>query len=114
MARTLKELMDHDVDNVFFNVDDFAEWHVVDGKKVLAIVDSSELLARKAGMEEGISNATVLIKLKRKDFGYDKLPGDSLEYDGKMCVVDQWSEDSGDLIVLMHQVVSAGRGAFDL
>ena len=114
MARTLKELMDHDVDNVFFNADDCAGGAVVDGQNVLAIVDSSELLARKAGMEEGISNATVLIKLKRKDFGYDKLPGDSLEYDGKMCVVDQWSEDSGDLIVLMHQVVSAGRGAFDL
>ena len=114
MARTLKELMDQDVDNGFFNLNDFAEWHVVDGKKVLAIVDSSELLARKSGMEEGISNATRLIRLKRRDVDYDKLPDDSIEYDGKMCVVDQWSEDSGEIIVLMHQARSAGRWAFDL
>jgi len=114
MALTLKQLIANDIDSVFFNVNEFAEMHTVDGREVMAIIDEAELIARQASMEEGIADSSMLIMLKRKDFAYDKLPKDRIEFDGRMCIVDKWSEDTGVITVLLHQVRSAAKGAFDI
>lgn len=52
-APTFKECAAADIDLTFFEQDEHAEWHTVDGKKALVIVEDQRLKERSAHWEAG-------------------------------------------------------------
>ena len=76
-----KEQLDKDIDNVFMSLEEFADWHDIDGVRMVAIVaedaleerdQAMETLSRLAminGIELPIYNDCVTIIVKSRDFG---------------------------------------------
>ena len=52
-----KEQLQKDLDSVFFNLDEFAEIHRVEGKKIPVVVDSDQLNKLKKGQILGLIEA---------------------------------------------------------
>lgn len=69
---TFKELVNSDIDNVFLNVDEFSEIHIVNGKSMPVMVDNNELIEREKRAKEnmdGIYTRQNLIYVSAADFG---------------------------------------------
>lgn len=80
---TFKEQMRADND-VFFNPAEFGEEHMVNGKKMLIVIDDNELTERKKRIQshmDGVYRKQTLIYVSALDYG--PLPGV-----GKPCVID--------------------------
>lgn len=69
---TFKDIMKRDIETTFFNAEEFAEKHTVDGKELNIIVDGYEQLEREKryqALEDGIHAKQVLFYVAAADFG---------------------------------------------
>lgn len=81
---SFKELLRSDVKNVFLNPSEFGEEHIVDGKKMLIIIDDNELAEREKRIQshmDGIYKKQMLVYVSALDFG-------PLPKQGKSCFID--------------------------
>lgn len=94
---TFKDVIRADIDDVFMDFNEFASYHVINGKKMLAIVDSNELVEREKQAKskmDGVYTTETMIYIRAKDFG--KLPAvrSALILDGrKFTVTNSLNED---------------------
>lgn len=73
---TFKGLLRKDIRAAFFNLDEFGEEHLINGKKMAAIIDSNELTEREKRINshmDGIYKKQTLVYVSAKEFG--PLPG---------------------------------------
>ncbi len=76
-APTFKECAAADIDQAFFAQDEHAEWHTVDGKKALVILEDQGLKERSAHWEAGAKQnfdtglylAYTVIYIRVEDYG---------------------------------------------
>ena len=83
-----KEQVLKDLDTVFLNLDEFAEVHRVEGKKITVVVDDDQLNTLKQGQILGLVEADMLIMGRRNDFPADLDPGRLLNVDGRELIVN--------------------------
>ena len=98
-----KEQIHKDLDAVFFNVDEFAEPHRIEGRTVAVIVDSDRLTNLKKGQILGLVEADMLILGKESDFPRDLEPGRLLNVDGRELLVMNSGRDMGLVEVALSQ-----------
>ncbi len=75
--RTFKDFVTLDVDNVFFNINEFAESREIDGKTMLCIVQHPGISDRaahweagaKQSFDQGMYKADLLLYVKQQDYG---------------------------------------------
>lgn len=84
----LREIMRDDLDDVFFDMEEFAERHTVNGKEMSVIFDENELLERKkegrAGSHfDGAYLATAMLYVKAEEYGPRPKVGSVLVIDEK-------------------------------
>lgn len=111
MGPVFKDIAFQDISNVFFNFEEFAEEHEVNGKKMMIIVDSMEAERRTRKQFEklridGISVNVILIYVARKDFGQAPLQGRRLMLDGRPYVVEDVIDEGGVLSIELRAFVS--------
>ena len=102
---TLKDEMLNDLDNVFLNLDDFAETHLVEGKEIQCILDDEALKTRQGSAEIGIDESTLLLFAKIEDLPKKK-QGGLLNIDHKIYMIDNWKVNFGIAEIALHQNVS--------
>ncbi len=102
---TLKDEIANDIDNVFLNLGDFAEIHLVDGKEILCVLDDESLKTRQGSAEIGIDESTLLLFAKVEDLPKKK-QGGLLNIDHKMYMIDDWKVNFGMAEIALHQNVS--------
>lgn len=76
-APTFKECAAVDIDQVFFTQDEHAEWHTVDGKQALVILEDQGLKERSAHWEAGAKQnfdtglylAYTVLHIRVEDYG---------------------------------------------
>ena len=102
---TFKDEMLNDLDNVFLNLDDFAEMHLVEGKKIQCVLDDESLKTRQGSAEIGIDESTLLLFAKVSDLPNRK-KGGLLQIDHKIYMIDDWKVNFGIAEVALHQNVS--------
>ena len=98
---TFKELTAMDNQNIFLNVNEFGELHIVNGKRMLVVIDCNELLerekryrARDARYAEGMFLKEILIYVREDEFGSLPKVGSMVKFDGKSYEVkDAINED---------------------
>lgn len=94
---TFKELVKSDIGNVFLNVDEFSELHIVNGKSMPVMVDNNELIEREKRAKEnmdGIYTRQNLIYVSASDYGSLPKQGTVLTLDNLTYrVVEAVSED---------------------
>jgi hypothetical protein len=84
----------------FFNVDEFAEYHDIDGQQVMAIIESDQLNERPRHpvelyrVTDGIYQSSITIYVKSTD--YDKpVVGQRIHVDGEDYYVVSVAEEHG-------------------
>ncbi len=103
MAATLKELIALDVSDIFFQLDDFAEVHRIEGKEVAIVIDNDQLAKMKQGQILGVLEADMLFFARTADMPKHKAPGSLINVDGRELIVDDWTENKGVTQVALHQ-----------
>lgn len=98
-----KDMVAHDLDAVFLNVDEFAELHMVEGKEIPVVMDDDRLTTLKKGQILGLVEADMLLMGKVSDFPADMEPGRLLNVDGRELIVSKSSRDMGLIEAALRQ-----------
>lgn len=100
---SFKEQILKDLDTVFLNVDEFAEYHRVEGAQIPVVVDSDRLNKLKEGQILGLVEADMLLMGKETDFPRDLEPGRLLNVDGRELIVADFAKNMGLVEVALRQ-----------
>ncbi|WP_445506704.1 hypothetical protein [Niallia sp. 03190] len=98
--RKLRDFLIHDLDNVFFNKDEFAEEVMIEGQLVTVIMDP-ELLAKKqlSSGGEALADAELLFYVQTSEISYQIDVGDNIEIKEQSYNVHSVSEDEGMYVI---------------
>lgn len=95
---TFKEIMQRDVKQTFFNSEEFADTHIVDGKPMTAMIDDNEHIEREKRMKsnmDGIYARQTLLFVMASEFGPLPAWGRLLKLDGKTYTVVDAIDEAG-------------------
>jgi len=99
-----KEQLLDDLDSVFFNPEEFAETHTINGVEVDIVVDNDKLaelyISKETHTEELFTDA-IMFYVRKKDLDFEPVPGQYMKYDGRgMLISDVKTDDESYTIVL--------------
>lgn len=99
-----KDAMAADIGNVFFNANEFAELHNVEGNDINIIIDNEKLteLKTKSQFASQITQAEMLIYVKSSDLGYVPANGSMLEIDSNVYTVNMVTDSEGMLEIVLE------------
>ena len=100
---SFKEQILKDLDNVFLNLDEFAELHRIEGVQIAVVVDSDMLSKLKQGQILGLVEADMLLLGRETDFPANLEPGRLLNVDGRELIVEKSGTDMGLVEVALRQ-----------
>lgn len=98
---SLKDLVEHDLDNVWFDENELADVHTVNGKKIVCLVNSDRQ-ARASGKPrtaEGISNDSLYLFIRQKEFARVPQSGEPLKLDNLRYDIRSVDVEEGMLII---------------
>jgi len=104
MARTMENFKDRVAADmsVFLNLDEFAEYHDIDGETVKIVLDSDLINRRPHLYAEGTYQNRVIFFARESDLGYRPVEGQVMSLDGQQYLVVQVGEDMGLLSVTLE------------
>lgn len=103
--RSFKEQLEMDFDNTFFNLDEFAELHTIDGNEIPVVVDNETLLQLNLGKTEysdGIFTDNIMFFVQRKYLNYEPVIGQVIEFDGVAYPIDNVLSDTGGYTIILR------------
>ncbi|MBS4931219.1 MAG: hypothetical protein KH020_07805 [Clostridiales bacterium] len=95
---TFKEIVRTDIQNMFLNPEEFAEEHVVNGKKMKILIDNNEMIEREKREKSyirGIYKKQFLIYVAAKDYGPLPGLGTIVDLDGNKFLVSDAINEMG-------------------
>ena len=95
---TFKEIIARDVAEVFLNMEEFSDVHLVNGKEMAVQIDSNEQIEREKRMNQnvdGIFKNEKLIYVSAAEFGPLPKQGSILNLDGRIYRVDDAIHEDG-------------------
>ena len=105
-APTFKECVAADIPAVFLNKMEFADDHIINGKKMTALVDDNELQERDkfklAGAAAGGTGykATRMVYVAKADFGHRPALGVIVNLDGRDYRVTQGTTEEAGILAI--------------
>ena len=96
--RSFKEQLEKDFDGTFFNLDEFAELHTIDGNEIPVVVDNETLIQLNMGKtvnSDGIFTDSIIIFVQKKYLDYEPVIGQVMDFDGVTYPVDNVLSDTG-------------------
>lgn len=90
---TFKEMVARDRDDVFLDLVEFADPHVVDGKAVSCVIDQVERGDRD--LESGVAGDESRLFAKTEDMPRRRRPGETVSVDGRSYAVLAWRDEMG-------------------
>lgn len=90
---SFREEMMQDIDEVFLDADEFASEHVVEGRRILCVVDEAKSSPKDA--EFDLAQADFVLRAKTSDLPPRKAAGALLNLDGRELTVGAWSDEDG-------------------
>ena len=103
--RSFKEQLEKDFDDTFFNLDEFAELHTIDGNEIPVVVDNEALLSLnmwKTVETDGIFTDSIIIFVQRKYLDYEPVIGQVIEFDGVTYPIDNVLSDTGGYTIILR------------
>lgn len=101
---SFKEQLERDFDNIFFNLNEFAELHDIDGKKIPIVVDNETLLRMNLGKtadSDGIFQDNKMFFVQKKNLDYEPVIDQIMEFDGESYQVENVLEDLGGYTIIL-------------
>ena len=114
--RTFKDFASEDISAVFFNGDEHADLHNVDGKDVLVILEKSDVRDHSAHLEAGakqnfdtgLYNRHIILYIRVEDYGPKPKQGKLLMLDKKIAYSIQKCDDEGGIYRMTMERVRQG------
>lgn len=101
-----KDMVDADRLGVFIDVDYFGVEAVVEGKKILIVLDNDELKNRQGGQDLAVAESATLFYARTEDLPKRRAAGENININGRECIIDDWQEDVGvSTIALRENIV---------
>lgn len=101
---TFKEQFKADLNEVFFNLDEFAEDHKINGSIVNVVVDNdtlAELFISRQIHTEQIFTDAIMFYVRKCDLGFEPVPGQYIDYDDRgYLVTDVKTDDEAYTVIL--------------
>lgn len=101
-----KEQLKYDIENTFFNNDEFAEDHVINGNEISVIMLDGSLKENQKLTEEGVIQGD-FVYIVKKDCIEEPEPGEFQNFDGYLCVV----ADCSILNLVYKVILQINRGS---
>ena len=97
-----KKLMHHDTVHTLLNLDEFGEWHKVDGRDIACVINNDYVEKRRGipDQEDPLSNPMVMLYCYCHDLRRPPTGGQSLNVDGKMYIVQDWTQQANGKLVI--------------
>lgn len=102
--RSFKAQLEKDFNNTFFNMNEFAELHSIDGREVPVVVDNDTLLALKLGNNvdsDGIFEDAKLFFILKKYLDSEPVIGQIMDFDGESYQIGNILEDLGGYTIIL-------------
>lgn len=96
-----------DILGVFLNLDEFGEIYTIEGREIPVVVDNDELKERQGGQDLAVAESATLFYAKTADLPPRRPAGESLNVNGRECLIDDWQEDMGVSTVVLRQNIVA-------
>ena len=104
---TFKDMVAADILGTFLDVDTFGEIFRVEGKDIPIVVDNDELKERQNGQDLAVAESATLFYARTADLPPRRPAGESLNVNGRECLIDDWKDDMGMSTVVLHQSIVA-------
>ena len=100
-----KDAVAKDIKSVFINIDEFADEHDLNGKKVRCVVDKDVIDGAKGTVANplyGVFLNAITIYVDAKDIDRKPVEGEILRLDKKPHIVRNVSDEGGVLVILVE------------
>ncbi|HII3565323.1 TPA: sugar transporter [Citrobacter freundii] len=109
---SFKEIMAQDIAAVFMNEKEFADIYNIDGKDILAVLDTDLVHERNkrsyAEFAEGVNQGQITLFASRDDFAYVPVKDQLMVINGRSYVVNEAADNSGVLEITL--TINTNRG----
>lgn len=102
-----KDMVAADRTAVFINQDFFGEEYRIEGKPTPIVLDVDELVKRQGGQDLAVAESSTLFYAREEDLPPRRVPGQSLNVNGRECIVDDWKVDMGIATVVLRENIVA-------
>lgn len=102
--KTFREQLEQDFEQTFFNLDEFAETHTIDGKEIPVVVDNEtlmELTLGKSADTDGIFQDSKMIYIRKKDLDVEPVIDQLMEFDREIYQVANVLEEVGGYSIIL-------------
>lgn len=102
---TFKDIVREDIQNMFLNLEEFAEEHMVNNKKIKIIIDNNEMIEREKrdkSYVRGIYKRQFLIYVAAKDYGPLPGLGTTIILDGNVFLVADAINEMGVYSIILE------------
>jgi hypothetical protein len=101
----LKDYISSDL-NVFFDLDEFAEEHNIDGKTMAVIIDNDMLQRRKMSQADGTYTGELLFYVRKNELGSKPAIGQHITFDDMPYRVSDCQDDGNLYIITLEAYLS--------
>lgn len=92
---------------VFLDVDTFGEIYRIEGNAIPIVIDNDELIERQGGQDLAVAESATLFYARSEDLPKRRAAGESLNVNGRECLIDDWKEEMGIATVVLRQNIVA-------
>lgn len=104
---SFKDMAAADRAQVFLNVDFFGEMYRIEGKTIPIVLDTDELKVRQGGQDLAVAESATLFYARAEDLPPRRSAGQSLNVNGRECLIDDWKVDMGLATVVLRENITA-------
>ena len=98
-----KDMVAADRAATFLDPDFFGEKFRVEGKEITIVLDVDELKARQGGQDLAVAESATLFYTREEDLPPRRSPGQSININGRECIVDDWKVDMGIATIVLRE-----------
>lgn len=102
-----KDMVAADRSAVFIDLDFFGEEYRIEGKKITIVVDTDELKERQGSQDLAVAESATLFYARTEDLPPRRSPGQSLNVNGRECIIDDWKADMGIATIVLRENITA-------
>ena len=100
-----KDMVAADRTRVFIDFDVFGESARVEGRQIIIVLDADELKERQSGQDLAVAESSCLFYARCEDLPRRRPAGESLNLNGRECIIDRWDEDMGIATVVLRDTI---------
>lgn len=101
-----KAAAQRDISRTFLDFDTFGERLTVEGREIVVVIDSDTLQTMQAGQDLAVAESCTLFYARAGDLPKRRLPGSTLNVNGRICTIDKWTEEMGMSTVVLREAVT--------